>query len=71
MGARMSTFFAPETYFAPQSFTLEAAHQHTEIGFQFARLCFLLILIWLIPRYLSAPRQMTSASLRSAIPILR
>lgn len=66
----MGTFFAPETYFAPQAFSLEAARQPTEIGFQFARMAFLFILIWLIPRYLSAPAQMVQALLRSIIPIV-
>jgi exopolysaccharide production protein ExoQ len=66
----MGTFFAPETYFAPQSFSLEAARQPAEVGFQFGRMAFILILIWLIPCYLAAPRQMARATLRSIVPIL-
>ncbi len=66
----MGTFFAPETYFAPQEFSLQAAHEQVESGVLLGRIGYLLVLLWLIPQYARAPGAMLSASLRSIVPIL-
>ena len=41
----MGTFFAPETYFAPQDFSIQGASESGG-GFPFGRLAFLFLLIW-------------------------
>jgi exopolysaccharide production protein ExoQ len=64
----MGTFFAPETYFTPQDFSLQ--QNAVDVGFPFGRLVFMLILIWLILQYLRFPWTMIGALRRSFFPIL-
>jgi len=66
----MGTFFAPETYFAAQDFSLQTARQPVETGFLFGRLAFFVLLIWLVYQYMRSPRVMIKALLRSVIPIV-
>ena len=66
----MGTFFAPETYFAPQEFSLQAARETVESDMLIGRATYFLVLLWLVPQYLRSSRIMLSAALRSTIPII-
>ncbi|GGE01178.1 hypothetical protein GCM10011390_20060 [Aureimonas endophytica] len=65
----MGVFFAPESYFAPQGYSI-ANVSGKELGFPFGRIAFIILLIWLVPQYLRMPRTMGMALLRSGLPVL-
>ncbi len=66
----MGTFFAPETYFTPLEFSIQAARQPVENGILFGRITFILLFMWLIQRYIQSPRVMFKALLRSSMPLI-
>lgn len=66
--AIFGVFYPPESYFAPQDFTIEGATR--DIGFPFARYFNVLIIIWLFIFTHGHQKLMVRALLRAWLPIM-
>lgn len=64
----MGTFFAPETYFAPQDFSIEGA-DNRDVGFPFGRIAFMVIILWEFYLAWRVPKQLAVGIRRAALPL--